>query len=1453
MFKITITPPSHQKISKEFNQNQVVIGFGSESEYDLTLPEYQTLGPIIEIVKEDDTFQIHNVSGDKNIFLNGAPLNESIRIEDGDLIEIESNVIIFEIIEELSEENQESYDALIQKIEESLPLNIEESPKETDELVDEIDSVINQESKERLETENFDPTLYGEDTLSTLENQELDSTKQEDLTSDKDKPLDPEKDYSIFDELLDEEEEVNLDTIIERLDPSQNEDNKLPLEINSEVDTSSPLPEDLETEEISQEIEKTLDADQESLLHEEEIVDTSLSTKEEKPLDEVKEILDSLDSTSNPSEAKESKSLRTKKPPVSLDQILPPKDKESETVDLENLINEVSSDFEEEKNEVEEDLSLAPKSTPPLELLSDQDIDALLKLVGLDEEDSSTEDKTEEKTPPIDLDKLIEEAEKFDINELLIDSEKKKQEELLQKFGVIFADEKTDTLALESLNITQASIELESTTEEASDTEEGEKESPQEVEKDKETPLIVHSIFDGIDFDETPLSIFETEEDGKKSKYRNAKQALIRKMLTITSLLLVFFIICGGLYYTYLKHAHKKTEITAARALCDVSMSFLKTRLKHSSNSPTEINPKVLIDNLNKVIPETYITPNLLNSEGQLETKNYSIEFFSSSDLSNFLFIAQAKDSIANTLVPQKTFVVSSQSLTLRVINSITPWATLLNTTDDFDKLKEENLLKLLMTTTVTPLSSLDDTKKELGFSPPKQLEKLYPGAQNLIYNAPRYYLFGTPFLDAVSTFSKEEDSLNSYEVNRQIEKLQSMQQALYTYENLVLYNEKGMNPALDTYYNVIKNLRNTSFLFGYLKFNRSTRYIVHSELITYQELTSFAEEQSLPSPDTLAKRKEVEYASLFEEVENLQSGTKQKLRMSPEQRKINKEIFGLSKQRQNDLQEVLNELDQLVTENKKEKIPNFQELKEELTQRYKAINEVHKKLIETGLDLLYAEYETGSKQTNLPYLHETIISYDLEDYMSDKLKEQLHYTKKLNDALNETIISEQIERTVSLENLSVILEKLNKAVNQKNIPDPIELASLKSAIHQQTMNKLNTLLLNVHNDNLPPKHLLKNNLLLNKIFTYANITEKDEQEYFLTAFDRLMQEYYVTPSNLEVENLKNINENLLNLSVVDPDLTQEDKQVLAKEYNEEIEKLSEKSEEIIEANQKISKIPLESLYSTDSEEKQAYSGRLGQQILVQASQEPTSPFRDKQLFEAIYLLKPATKSNRLLWGDILQARKFLSETPKNKIYQALNSNIGFNTQVTPSYVEMRQILRDYITEKENLINIKSEEQFIAQLDYFKKIQLPNLQKIKKIASHIEKTSLLINQAATDYTNSLKEFLEDYETAKKQGFFIAEPRYQNIMLSRLKKQLYLLEYNLPKVLKLSKEFSIISKQYIRLADEEIEKLKYLNSIDSNDISTLLKKWSDNTFPSSVSFNMKNTFKRIFSIQVSPLP
>ncbi len=967
-------------------------------------------------------------------------------------------------------------------------------------------------------------------------------------------------------------------------------------------------------------------------------------------------------------------------------------------------------------------------------------------------------------------------------------------------------------------------------------------------------------VFGGIDFDiefGEDGSIIEqfVEQDLTGPKKTSRTKVIIKRLAFIAAA----SIICiGTLAYFVLSHMSNEfllLEYKVGQGIADLGMAMIHTQVTQNTDRPTQrISPNSVASHLDAVLASPYREKCVVNITGTFSFKGYTLDIYTSKNLDNFVVIAEPVPSLWDLVLPKSVMIVDGEHFQVRRVKVPLPWSDLFANTKSLDEINPFSLSQLISQASVIPLEALNLAEPHNGFTVPKDLTDVAPGANNYIYSAPRYYKFSEFSLDLARQF---KDNIHNAQADIDIEEqrfyLQRTMEKMYPYSNIILYSSKGKLSSLTAEYGTRAALPTTSLLFAYIKFEPTTKLIESAHLLTSKEFTQYIETNKLPKPvvEGESKSERVYFSGLQKITE---SGLDKDSHLSTLSKKIITKVKKLTKNRNTDLQEISTELHTLIKAEKSMPPEEFKQRKKELTDKYDAIQSIHKKLITNGLDLLYAESLTEFPNVNLPLLYELIKDDKLQSFLSHKLTLKYKASKSLdpNNLTHEELIR-IILASDTLEQLDEALSSLSEVLRPEKMPDPVQLQSFKSTVRSETLQKLNNFLLSPKTTQLPINFYLKNDRLLNNILLNANITQRDEKNFYLKEFDNLVEADHNAPSAKDLNQMEELNKKLLVFSQLDEKLSQDNKKSIQEKYSDEIAKIADQKEALAAGKKAIATIPLSNLYTINPEERSQYLGRIGQQILIQASALPSNDFRNQQLHEAINLLIEATSSNRLLWGDILQANKLLSQAPEHKIRDIMESAIGFVRAEQPITIRMRALLKEYIDRKRQLTQIGNLEQYNAQYEFFRQTHTKQLNAIMDISQKITSINRDLQLQWKQYAEALEAFFKHYEQAKLQGYFVLDPNYQGIMFTRLKRKQRLVQNLMPTIVGLTDTMIQTSEKYHSLAVSEINALSQNAPVNSANIENLQKAWNNNTFPNLDSSGIANEIGNIASIDINPIP
>lgn len=304
-----------------------------------------------------------------------------------------------------------------------------------------------------------------------------------------------------------------------------------------------------------------------------------------------------------------------------------------------------------------------------------------------------------------------------------------------------------------------------------------------------------------------------------------------RRFLSMLCLTIVLSISLSALmFYVKVRNQSQKETIVAAESIADVAIALAYAQINHiKPKGQAWIDAEFLKNNLAPVLSPGYPSFANIDTQGQFLNCPYILRIYANNDLSQFLVLAQPEPSMLQWLVPKATIAIDSKNMELHSIEDLKDLNRLLVNVNMFDDTNANDIFHLVQQSEVISLASLG-TKK--GFAPPSALAFVHPGAENYVYNAPRYYHFGETLLKkAIALYKTDPESPD-------IARLQEEVTALARYPYFVLYSSQGIEKALQAHQALAYIVPDRPFLAGYLTFN-SNGLIANSQLLFEGDDTS--------------------------------------------------------------------------------------------------------------------------------------------------------------------------------------------------------------------------------------------------------------------------------------------------------------------------------------------------------------------------------------------------------------------------------------------------------------------------------------------------------------------------------------------------------------------------------------------------------------------------------------
>ncbi|MBS4167397.1 FHA domain-containing protein [Parachlamydia sp. AcF125] len=447
-----------------------------------------------------------------------------------------------------------------------------------------------------------------------------------------------------------------------------------------------------------------------------------------------------------------------------------------------------------------------------------------------------------------------------------------------------------------------------------------------------------------------------------------------RFTLSLGAMILAFITLLSGIAYLKFNNESDRDEIKAAQAVADAAMALSyaqMARLKpHKSNWS---QPEFLKTSLAPILPLD--TKPLIDVDAQGKFKNcpYLLRIYTSGDLSHFLVIAQPAPSTLQWLLPRSAIVLDSASMEMRKTADLKNLNRLLVNINSLDELNSNEIFNIAKEGKLIRLSSLKLSKRVREFTPPKALSLLRPGAENYIYNAPRYHRFGENILN--KAIALLEGPVN----DQQVSALKQDIEALKKLPNLVLYTTKGIEGALQAEKALSIFVPNTPFLIGYLKLS-SQGNIIQNSMLMNEEIGPASGEAATDKP----VNKDIKVQGpLSIAAENTQAPPSH-LHSNPVYLQLDK----LFNNRKNALHPIHTKMEELISKERIGTTSDFHPQFQELLKEHEKIALEQREIFKEAFFKLQEEYWMIPLKEWMEYIQATGLTPLVEDILVDLPKE---------------------------------------------------------------------------------------------------------------------------------------------------------------------------------------------------------------------------------------------------------------------------------------------------------------------------------------------------------------------------------------------------------------------------------------------------------------------------------
>lgn len=617
--------------------------------------------------------------------------------------------------------------------------------------------------------------------------------------------------------------------------------------------------------------------------------------------------------------------------------------------------------------------------------------------------------------------------------------------------------------------------------------------------------------------------LVEYEDNGGKQKEKTPPQEPQprwnwRLIGLIVGLILLILFFLSGIFYLHIDKSNVEEELKAAEGIADISMALTYAQMHHiKPQNLNWVDPEFLKNNLSAVLAPEYAPAFSLDSHGQFNNNNYLIRIYTSSDLSQFIIIAQPAAGLLQWLVPKSTISVDSRKMELRKIHDLRVLNRLLLNPNPLEGNSSKEISNLVREGGVIDLLTLSSKSEKHGFQPPKALALMRPGSENFIYNAPRYYRFGEAFLkQALMLTESPSDS-------QEVELLQKDIHNLASFPQMVLYTSYGMQWAVQAQKALNAFVPKNKMLIAYLKFN-SKGTLASSHLLMDQGnlQDSNKEIAAVPKPLASKTKKQVPAAKSepAEDVQKIDSNHPLYLQLCALKSDLQKPLL-MYEYDLSDLLETPDRVQVLAFLGRMEKI-----LKKSLSAYDKQPAKLEKANASyqffSKLRKLLEKYDQDQKEQNENTLHaltklyqeysnmplEKFIDYikaaELETFVKERLKlndkEQIAQSSLPSFRINKAL--EKIQAATTISELKTYVDEVSNLLSLEKFQDPKKIVTYQSEVRMSVIERLNDFLLS-STKSLPQSEFQEENrAVLAHILKSAWVTDPDEFEFYINEFE---------------------------------------------------------------------------------------------------------------------------------------------------------------------------------------------------------------------------------------------------------------------------------------------------------------------------------------------------------------
>lgn len=596
------------------------------------------------------------------------------------------------------------------------------------------------------------------------------------------------------------------------------------------------------------------------------------------------------------------------------------------------------------------------------------------------------------------------------------------------------------------------------------------------------------------------LENWQNDKESNEDETKSTSKKWRTYITILLAILLLIALVAEAIYITVSGKSNKE-EMQASEAVADIAMALAYAQ--HYHVKPVNQNwsdPEFLKANLSNVLSAKHSTLACIDTHGKFTGCPYILRVYTSGDMSQFVVLAQPVPSLHHWIAPKATIIVDSKAMEMRKITDLKALNRLLFVPNTLDGSNALEISALIKKGELIPLAHLTHKNNRLSFSPPKALAFLRPGAENYIYNAPRYYPFAENLLAKALKLAQNPE--NSHELSL----LRQEIDAISRFPNLVLYSSEGLQTALKEQKALNMIAPNKKFLVAYMRFNDHGSLSNIHLLLDHDYSDIALNTKDTPKPDNTMSTVELDVPLSDSAVLSVpkdpiiskNNGSKKDIDHS---HPLYVELYALLATRYQVLKPISDEMVALLSQDALETTADFKTRFQKLLEDYTEIDAEQQKRIVKNIIYIYKSHSEMPVAQFIAYIR----AAGLGPLSKQPLKEQ---AKLLGDRiLQRSQVDEQLYHIRTAHHFQDLEQYVREATNMltlENLPEPETLMLWQNEMRAQVQRKVGEFLFSSQKALPAVTFTEATRTQLSNILKMAWVTDPDEYQFFLTEYDIL-------------------------------------------------------------------------------------------------------------------------------------------------------------------------------------------------------------------------------------------------------------------------------------------------------------------------------------------------------------